>query len=95
MVRSVLLPRPVAQIGGYGWGKEAEVAAVEHDGGDAGHNGLALDLKVAVHLVRPPPPNEADAVGVDAATQHGHCPAGPSGASGDITGGKVREGWWE
>ena len=74
---------------------EAVVAAAKHNGGDARHDRLALDVQVAVHLVRPPPANKPDAIGIDATTQHGHCPARTSRAGGDILGSKVGKGWRE
>lgn len=36
---------------------------------------------MAIHLVRLPTPNEADAIGVYANAKHGHCTATASGAS--------------
>lgn len=40
---------------GKGWEVDAEVATAKHGGVDAGHDGLRLDVQVAVDFVRAPP----------------------------------------
>ena len=57
----------VAGTGDRRWGIKAVVATAEHNGGDARHDWLRLDVEVAIHLVGVPPPDEADAVRIDAA----------------------------
>ena len=47
---------------GRGWCVETVVATAKHDGGDSGHDRLRLDVQVAVHFVRVPAPNKANAI---------------------------------
>lgn len=78
--------------GGSGWGDEAIVTAVEHDGGDARQRRLCLDKEIAVNLlVRAPPANEADVIGVNATTQHGHGTARASRTGGNVARREVGE----
>ena len=77
--------------GGDGWAVEAVVAAAKHGGGDAGHNGLRLDMEVAVHLIGAPTSDETDAVRVDTATEHGHGAARACETRRDVAHGEVGE----
>ncbi len=81
--------------GGRRWGVEAVVAAAEHNGGNIRHHWLSLDVQRVVHLVQVPPPNAADAIGVDAIAQRGHGTAGAGRAGGDVACGEASEGWRE
>ena len=67
-------------------GNEAVVATTEHGGGHPRHDRLGLDVQVPVHLVGAPAANEADAVAVDAGTQHGHGTTGTGGTGRDVGG---------
>ena len=51
---------------------EAERAAAKHGSGDTVHNGLCLDMKVPVHLIGAPAPDETYAVAVNACTKESH-----------------------
>ena len=53
-------------------GDEFEVAAAEHGGRIAPHNGACLHQKVAQQGARVPTANEADAVGINAGAQQSH-----------------------
>ena len=46
-------------------------------------------MQVSVHLVRPPPADQAEAVAVDAGTEKGHSATGTCQADGDV-GDRVR-----
>ena len=48
-------------------------------------------MEIAVHFVRSPPADEADAIGVNAAAKHGHGPACSGRAGGNIPGSKIGE----
>ena len=63
-----------------------ECSAVEHGGGNTIHNGLRMDVKIAVELVRAPPPDQANSITVDATVEKGHGPSGARGAGGDVGG---------
>ena len=65
---------------------EAERTATEHGRGDAVHNRLCLDMKVPVHLIGAPAPDEAYAVTVNASTQESHGAPGAGGACRDVFG---------
>lgn len=45
---------------------------------------LSLDVEIAVHLVQLPEAYETGAIGVDAATKHGHSSAGATGGNRDV-----------
>lgn len=65
-------------------GSEAKGAAVKHRGGEASHHRLRLYVEVPVHLVRPPPTDQANAITVDPGTQQRHGAARTGGANGDV-----------
>ncbi len=74
-----------------GWEIEAEVAAAEHGGDNAGLDGLWLDVQGEVDFVRAPPPDKADAIVANTATEQGHSAAGASAVGGEILGIQVEE----
>jgi hypothetical protein len=53
-------------------GQHSEVTAGKHAGRKMPHYRLGLDVEVAEHLVRSPPSNETNAVGVDICAQECH-----------------------
>ena len=63
---------------------EEEVATAKHGGGNPGHDGLRLDVQVAVDLVGAPAPDEADAICANAPAQQGHGAARAGRAGGEI-----------
>ena len=73
---------------------ETEGAAAKHGGGEACHDGLGLNVKISIHFVGAPAPDEADAVTVGAGAEKGHGAAGARGPDGDVGDGvgRVRMG---
>ena len=65
---------------------EAKIAATQHGGCEAVHDGLGLDVEISKHLVRPPAADEAQPITIDAGTQKRHGAAGPRRADGDVGG---------
>jgi hypothetical protein len=76
-------------------GVTAIVATAKHGGGYAGHNGLRLDVQEAAHLIGMPPPNEADAVRIDSATQQGHGATRTCGTCRNDARGEIGERRWK
>ncbi|KAI2507088.1 hypothetical protein MHU86_7357 [Fragilaria crotonensis] len=68
---------------GHG-GSEAKGTTVKHRGGEASHHRLRLYVEVPVHLVRPPPTDQANAITVDPGAQQRHGAARTGGANGDV-----------
>ena len=64
--------------------QKAEGAARQHRPGQAIHDGLSLDMKIAVELIREPPPDQANTIPIDAGAEEGHGPTRPGGTGGDI-----------
>lgn len=81
--------------GRQGWGVEAEVAAAKHRGCDTRHNRLRLDMEIAVHFIGAPAANQPNAIGVNAAAEHGHGAARAGRAGRNVAGGEIRERGWE
>ena len=61
-------------------------AVAQHGRGDAGHEGLRLEVEIAKHLVGAPAADHTDAVAVDSGTEESHGAARAGGAGGDIGG---------
>ena len=64
---------------------ESEVA-FQHFGGKIFHERARLDMQVAEHLIRTPPAEKADDVGVDARAKKRHRAGGAERSSRDIGG---------
>ena len=63
---------------------ETEGAAAKHGGGETGHHWLRLDVEVAIHLVRAPATDQANAIAINAGAHEGHRTASASGAGRDV-----------
>ena len=64
---------------------EAEGATAKHGGSEeACHDGLGLNVKISIHFVGAPAPDEADAVTIYPGAEKGHGAAGARGPDGDV-----------
>ena len=57
-----------------------KLSPAEHGRGQSRHEGRGLGMQIAEDGVGVPPPEEANSIGVNAATEEGHGATGPGGA---------------
>ena len=72
--------------------RKLECAAAQHGGGDAGHEGLRLEVMITKHFVGAPAADHTDAVAVDSGAEESHGAARAGRAGGDIWRGVRRIG---
>ena len=85
-------PRPEAnrtgqrrsRVGKLASRRKLKGAVAQHSRGDAGHDGLRLEMEVAKHLIGVPASDHTDAVAVDSGAEERHGTARTNGAGGDI-----------